>query len=296
MKRLLSILLIAATASVQAVACDRCASNMGLGGPGLAQLVDQHQLGLIHSTSSYQSNHHGNTTDLFHIAEVGAGWYAISSVRISANLPVQWNQRSQNGQRQTVSGLGDLRVMGHYRKTLTFAEREQLRVIFDAGLGLKLPTGKYEAQLGERELPENFSIGNGCVGAIAQPATGLSWGNGGVLLSGNLVFHFPSEGGYRFGNQYSAQLTAYREWWLGSRTRFVPTIGMMWEHSTKDRMRNGYLSASTGGYGVLLPLSVGLRWESLYLNVQFAVPVAQQYASGDTELQHKLGSQLHFFF
>jgi hypothetical protein len=40
----------------------------------------------------------------------------------------------------------------------------------------------------------------------------------------------------------------------------------------------------------------GISMESLYLNLQYAFPVAQQYASGDTELQHKLGSQLHFFF
>jgi hypothetical protein len=296
MKRLLSILLITGTAGVQAFACDRCASNMGLGGLGLAQVVERHQLGLIHSTARYQSNHHGNTDDLFHIAELGASWYAAKSLRLSANLPVQWNQRSQNGQRQTVSGVGDLRVMGYYRKTMTFSTSEEPRLILDAGLGLKLPTGKYEAKLGEQELPENFTIGNGCIGAIAQPAAGLSWDNGGVLLSGNLVFHFPSEGGYRFGNQFSAQLTAYREWRLGSRFRMVPTLGMMWEHSARDRMTNGYLSASTGGYGVLLPLGLGFRWESLYLNLQYAFPVAQQYASGDTELQHKLGSQLHFFF
>lgn len=95
----------------------------------------------------------------------------------------------------------------------------------EAGLGVKAPTGAYDENLSDKNLPENFNTGLGAWGGIIQTNIGINLKNSGVALSGNLQSNWIPEGKYQFGDQWSGQAYAFHQFFAGARLKVTPYAG-----------------------------------------------------------------------
>ena len=129
----------------------------------------------------------------------------------------------------------------------------------EAGSGLSLPTGKYNSDLILAEnLPENFNIGNGSLGYILQMNAVLSHKQSGLLINSNYQWNSNTKKGYHFGNQFSSQLSGFREFPIGKLT-LIPNLGLMYEHISSNAYKNGNTVPETGAEGLFISSAMNFK-------------------------------------
>lgn len=296
MNRFIGVLLFGLMCMTVARACDICACNMGMQGVGLHQLIHSNILGMSYTSAVYQSKHESGVYDYFRNLSVQGTYIPSSNWKLNAFVPYQWNVRKNQEQKQKASGVGDIQIMGHYIIKKEYGSCKEWKFTLDVGSGLKLPTGKYEADLHAQNLPENFNIGNGHYALIFQPTFALSRSSFGFYAAGNYQYNLEIKDRYRFGNQFGIIGTFFCEIPVKDDLKVTPTAGLQWEYSEKDRYATGYNNSETGGYGLLMPIGLSLRWSDFVLQNAFSFPLKQNYANGGSQLNSRFVCQLHYFF
>ncbi|MBK9108293.1 MAG: hypothetical protein IPM92_07915 [Saprospiraceae bacterium] len=296
MKR--GILLLYASIGVLSVvaACDKCACNMSGPSGGISDLVYKNGMSLQYASAYYKSNHMGKSTDVFHTCLLAGNYYLNENLKFNAQIPYQLNTRNSEVGNSQNQGFGDARVMLHAILMKARDLGKGYLAEAQVGLGFKLPTGKYLTDLHASNLPENFNTGNGAFGINAQASVAISKDQMGIYLGSYYLQYLKSKDDYHFGNQLSLSSLFFviKEWSNGF--ALTPQTGFSWEHSWNDRGVNGFQIENTGGWGLLWPIGLSIRKDALLLNLQYSIPLEQNYAGGDSQLRNKMAIDLHYFF
>lgn len=198
--------------------CDLCSCSSSGGNFGLGTLNNVPFVGVrfIHQsfvskdgifTNSPTSKEYFNTYQHWGKLPITERFY------ISAILPYQDLTRKFNDRTEAINGLGDATIMGWYQLKLfkkadeskadyvTIA-KEPSKHSLEFGLGVKLPTGKFEEVLTNRVNP-GFQVGTGSVDAIFAVSHNYTFNKFG--LNNALTYYLKGENKnqYRFGNQFS---------------------------------------------------------------------------------------------
>jgi hypothetical protein len=195
-----------------------------------------------------------------------------------------------------MSGLSDVRVLGSYT---IFGNREvgdNSTIFLEVGAGMKLPTGRYDANIHDSNLPENFNLGNGSFGYIFQPNFVWKYKKNGLVFNGNYTYNQSSESGYHFGSQISSQILLFREFSLTSSLKLIPNIGTQYERIGVDTYNNGNSVHGTGGEGIFGAGGLTVRYKSLRASFTYSEPLQEDYSQGEVEAQRRLSAQLTFNF
>lgn len=298
-KKFLLVPLFALLLWQQLTACDACGCSIGGNGIGLLTNYRSNFIGLGWQLARFQSapGYGAGSTDYFRTFELSVRYHFSGRFKVLLYQPYRMNLRiNSSGPEQRLSGLSDTRVLGAYTLVKDLGLGSQTSLFAELGAGFKIPTGAYDAQLHDRELPENFNPGNGSWGFLIQPNVVLSHRKIGLVAGGVYQHHAANASGYRFGDQLTTQLLFFGETAIGQQLKIVPNGGLSWEKIATDRYANENTVGGTGGNGTYASAGFNLKAGSWIFGAAGSLPLGQSYSHREVEAGGRFSCQLSFTF
>lgn len=299
MKRLVLVMCCCWWLSASLFACDACGSSTSNLGSGLLTDYKSNFLRLSYFNSRFNSSpeHEYVVRDQFEQFNftLRYTWKKLPRVRLMMNVPFGINSRKSSEENSTVEGIGDMLLLPSYVLLNNIAVSKNAKLYLETGAGLNMPTGQFDSHIHERNLPENFNIGRGSWGYLAQLNAVLSKNKNGLVFNNAYQANSNTQKGYRFGNQYVGVLTAYRELKVKN-FKLIPNIGLRYEATTRDEYANGRQVEETGGEGMFLTSAINYKSEKWLAGFNYTTPLSQEYANGEVDAKGRLACHLAFIF
>jgi hypothetical protein len=282
-------------------ACDVCgcaASGIGI---GLMTDYRSNFIRLSYFDSHFSSNpEHGhlNSSDVFTRMSFSFrySFKKLPKLKVIGEVPYGFNFRNDSGTETSIKGFSDTRLIVNYTLLNTMAKNMKTAFYLEAGGGLSLPTGKYNADIVfDENLPENFNIGNGSLGYIFQMNAVLSHDKYGLLINTNYQLNSHTKEGYHFGNQLSSQLAAFREFPVGE-FALIPNAGLLYERISSNAYKNGNTVPETGGEGLFFSSAINVKTEKWLAGVSYSLPIDHHYSGGAVDAGGKLAAHISYLF
>lgn len=298
MNRIWLIALWMLTASTGVYACDACGCSI-LGQPsGLLAQYRKSYISLGWNRSGFTSTP-GNgegSTDAFHAIDLSFQYYFSSRFHAGLYQPFRINTRTTDQGQQQIHGLADTRLLLSYTFFQSVKPGGKFEVYLDAGGGLILPTGKYDPNLHDQELPDNFNPGNGSFGYSISQTSSVSYGQTGLVLKNAWTQFTGTAAGYQYGNQWVANLLTFVEIPVDTQFSFLPMVGFQFENIAGDQYANGNAVHGTGGQGTYASVGGQLKFKSWLCTFQYTIPLSGSYSDGEVEADRRLSCQLTHLF
>ena len=278
--------------------CDVCSGFVNSGGIGLVANYQNNLVGTRWSATSFRSNtdHEANIQDHFSALDVFFQYRLNTKLRLTFFQLYKWNSRTEvDGSINTVDGLTDSRIWAHYI-AIDRPLGEVSNLFWDIGLGLKFPFGKYDPDIHERNLPENFNISNGSWGYLFQTNVVYIFNNWGLSSTTMAQLNSTSTSGYQFGHQLSTAALLFYRITAGQQLQVVPYAGWYFENVTTDRYANGKDVPGTGGNGHYAQAGLQLNFDNWQVGGSYAEPLTQSYSDAEIIAQGRYSIELTYSF
>ncbi|MEO1263410.1 MAG: transporter [Bacteroidota bacterium] len=297
MARYISVLAFLLFATVNGEACDACGCSISGQGIGLLTNFRTNVAGIRYfNTPFHAAPLEGSTEDRFHLAEFFVRYQFNKRFKLMLSQPYRYNvRRDLHASSLDIDGIADTRILGSYALVDQWTSNTS-RLYWELGAGIKLPVGKYDADIHDRDMPENFNIGNGSWGYLLQTSAVYSNNQFGISLNAASQLNGKTSAGYHFGNQISGSLLLFTEKSLGKKGRIVPLVGGSAEIISKDKFANGKNVHSTGGRGLYGMIGVNAGFDRWQLGASFSKPLTQHYSDGEVIADDRFSIEMNYFF
>lgn len=278
----------------EGVACDACGCSALGSGVGLLATFHQSTIGLQYNRAPFISSpsHGHSNSDYFHTVELVARIQLARRLKIQFSQPYRINTREHSWVKQTLQGLGDSRFNINYVLVDRNKANGAFSVYADAGLGIKAPSARFDKQLIDQNLPENFNLGTGSWAGIAQTNVGLNFQNSGLALTGTFQHNWHAEGGYQFGDQWSYSCYGFHQFYpVQNWMMLTPFGGLAGEWIAQDRQANSKYAPSTGGKGLFATIGVNIQVRKWLLGGSYSRPLKQAYSGNEILAKPKFSIQ-----
>lgn len=298
MARLLFVLALTWIAnSSNLSACDACGCSLNGSALGVLQGYRNNFFGIGFYRTPFRTLSHHPGKDYFYTTEIFGRYHLSPRWKIALAQPFQSNMRVPvEGEKSTVKGLGDTRLMAAYAILNDKYFGKSGKIYWETALGTKLPTGKYDKELSSGELPENFNIGSGSLGLITQTALQLDFGKFGLSTHASWLWNSKSPTGYRFGSQSTAASRVFMRWFLGDKIVILPNAGLSGEWIQRDQFANGRSNTSTGGQGLLFTSGINAKVFDFFVGASLQMPLAGEYSNGEVSAMNRVNLDISYFF
>lgn len=296
MKQIMGWLFIMMIGSQTAQACDVC----GCSGIGIGLLTDYKRnfVRLSYAYTGFEAAPQVGyrVADRFHQANLSVRYGIGEKIRLFADVPLQSNWRysalEKHPQQQT--GLGDAQILGYYvpyNRSLS----AQNKFYWEIGGGFSFPTGAYDPNIHDRNLPENFNVGKGSMGYLFQTNAILTIRQLGIVANLKYRHNGPTPKGYRFGDNWSAQGTLFYE--VPVKTiQLIPNINVVLEHMFGDAYANGKSVHGTDAVGCFISAAFNVKTTSWVAGIVASLPIFNHYGEGDIQATGRLSCQFSYLF
>lgn len=289
-------------ASVPAFACDACGCSMSQAYWGLMPGNSRHYAGLWWQYQLYRSYfeqdvypERGGVPEYFNTFELRGRYRLSKRLQAVALLPYTYNLRGKAGEYGEVEGAGDVVALASYTlfdnsDSLAFGLRHRL----SAGVGVKMPTGRYRRREPFGQSNPNFQQGTGSWGLLLNLSYTVRMGKAGINLDGTYRTDNTNRYGYRYGNRFNGAANLF---WLSrvGAVELMPNAGLLYEKAGWD-VEDGYYHTSTGGEALFAGLGLEGYWGRFNLGVSWHLPVSQNLSNGLLEAEARGGLHFNFFF
>ena len=305
MRTLLAVALLVLYTSI-ASACDVCGCSISGNYFGILPQFNRHFVGFRWSDRSFQTAHsptalaNGNfhSQERYSTLEAFVRFYPHRRIQVLALVPYQFIQRNE-GVTTNVNGLGDVSLMANY---LVINSGDSLqrkwRHTLAAGLGTKLPTGRYRAGLRSSEvINANLQPGSGSTDFTLGAQYTLRRGSFGVATDVYYRINTANKQDYRFGNRLNGSLKCF--YWKNIRRgtfSILPNAGVFAETAGADQ-QEGIALEGTSGH-----VTLGLLGLDVYIGgrvsagVTFQKPLDQYLGEGAIKAGNRWMASLNYIF
>ncbi|MDO6517193.1 transporter [Zobellia uliginosa] len=275
--------------------CDTCGCGSSGGSMGYGTGLNNNFFGLRYIGQEYRSRD-GIFADSPWITENFNTIQAWANLpigkRIIANVivPFQFHNRSlPDNSEQTISGLGDISVLGFYN--LIAATPDSIVSIkpehyFQLGGGIKMPTGKYDKDNNEGSVNPSFQLGNGSWDYVLAMNYGFTYRNWGISTMANYTIKTKNPKDYQFGNQLNLGINAFKTYYI-SDVALTPIVGVSEEIYASNR-ELGIEVAHTKGDVFLGKLSIEASYNRYSLGLTGMLPISQNLNDDKVELRNRV--------
>jgi hypothetical protein len=303
MQRITILMVLGLLLSVNAMACDAC-------GCGISSTY----WGLIPNNSAgfvgvwYQHQHF--QTDLTYLQEDGQTFYSYEDfntfdwrarysigegIFLSAMVPYVYHQRQYGDQSTTISGLGDVTLLGTFTVlNTTDSLLSNVRHRLTLGGGVKLPTGKFRIADNQEVVNPNFQAGTGSLDFLLQASYTARLNNFGMQIDGIYKINTTNPDEYKFGNQLTGSANFFYLQALGA-FEIMPTAGVTYEQAEKD-VERGFFQRTSGGQIFSAQAGLELYWDRFNIGANYIHPLQQKWADGVIEANPRWSVHASFFF
>lgn len=300
MKKLCLIIVLTLTACAS-FACEICGCGGGNFYLGLLPGFKSKFVGLRYHYMNYNtqlkddpsqfSHNYYNTAEVWGGINIGSRWQVLGFI------PYHINKQTDDDGTSGNHGLGDVTLLANYqvlhtRKTSenTAGTEQQLWI----GGGIKVPTGKFDANVTDPDLTiadVNAQLGTGSVDVLLNAMYNVRLGKWGI--NNTLSYkENTAKNTYTFGNKVSANTIGYYRI-TGKKVSLLPNVGLMYENTAENKL-SGQKVPVTGGYIATASAGTEVSIKNMTIGATVHTPVSQNYADGQTKLKWRSAVQVTF--
>jgi hypothetical protein len=284
-------------------ACDICGCGVGGNYIGILPEFHKHIFGVRYRSNSLKthlgvggSTTYLTATEQYHTMELWGGWNIKPKFRVMAAIPYSFNERTNLGISKSKNGISDISVLGFYQlfynSKAAFTNKILVQTLWLGG-GIKLPTGKYNADDKQNTMQNTnlFQLGTASVDFTVNTMYDLRIQDAGLNISGSYKMNTANKYGYNYGNKLNATAQLYYKFKLSQNLTLAPNTGVVYEMSKKDIDNTipvdisggNLLQGSVGVETVMKKVSIGANWQT---------PLAQNLANNVVRANNKI--MIHF--
>jgi hypothetical protein len=289
MKRIYCMLLM--LVSIPALACDICGSGAGGSYLGLLPQFRKHFFGfryqqnsLVHHLGAGGSVNYLTTTETYRITEFWGAANIGSRFRITAFIPFNFIQRTNQQEHLTDQGMGDVTVIGYYQLLNTNTEADPGKLVQSLwiGAGVKLPSGKYnpEDKNIQQSAQNTFQLGTGSTDLSVHAMYDLRLQQTGININAGYKMKTRNKYDYQYGNKFTLNTLAYHRFSIADKINFLPNAGVLYETSAKDWKTKDIQVWETGGYSLMGTIGLEFSAGRISAGVNFQTPLSQRLGEG----------------
>ncbi|MCH5598191.1 transporter family protein [Niabella ginsengisoli] len=289
------IILIVIISPLLSIACDICGCGGGNNYIGILPDFHKHIVGIRYRYNAMLS-HVGvggatsylTTKERYNITEAWGGWNISDRVRVMAVVPYSFNEKINQGNKQSKDGIGDISLSGFYellnnRNTIS-GKNDNPKLLVQSlwlGGGVKLATGKYNPsdKANAGQSTNLFQLGTGSYDFNLNAMYDIRLQDAGINLNSNYKINTANKFDYRYGNKLSLNSQAYYKFRTKSNIMIAPNAGIQYENSKTDMDENINVTVSGGR---LLSGTIGLETGigKFAIGANYQTPLSQNLANG----------------
>ena len=269
--------------------CDACGCSASGGSMGFASMLNTNFIGIRYFNQSYKSTDglYSNSpwyNENFNTLQLWARIPVVKRVQISALIPYHFHNRETNSGTQNISGLGDITVLGMYQLYQTHKDSTLFIHSLQAGAGLKIPVGKFDATNNGSVNP-SYQVGTGSWDYLLAAEYVIRRQKLGLNTLLNYVIKTENDKYYQFGNQFNYAGTFF---YLLKRDAYsiVPQLGFAGE-LYESNYQLGQKVRNTSGDIFLGKIGFEVGKDKLSLGANVMLPIAQNLTGGNVEANYR---------
>ncbi|MDI9866458.1 hypothetical protein QM480_19105 [Flectobacillus sp. DC10W] len=298
------LLIFCCTFFYESRACDICGCSNGNAFFGILPQSHRGFLGLRYRYSNFDSHLNSQllkTKESFHTTELWGRFYPLKKVQILAFVPYNFNAQTQilPNITNTIQGLGDITILGHYNVLNTFwdSTAHQVNHNLMLGLGVKAPTGKfkYDQNSVEEVANPNFQLGTGSTDFLVNAIYTVRYDQWGLNTDITYKINTENSNQYRYGNKLTTALTAFYAKGFGQGNTLMPNAGVYWEYAQNDHDK-GIINKDTGGYWASANIGCEAFFKKFSFGVTHQMPFAQELSRGELKANARTTAHITFMF
>jgi Putative MetA-pathway of phenol degradation len=303
MKKLFTILLLSIITG-NTYACDICGCGVGSYYTGILPEFSKKIFGLRYRYNSLQThiNPGGSTSYLttlekFNTIDVWAGWTISQKFRLMGYIPLNFNEKTNQGTTINKTGIGDIGIQGFYRvfDIRGSSGKNYIGQSLWMGAGIKLPTGNYQpSQKDETGQSANtFQLGTGSLDFTLNMMYDLRIQDFGINTTASYKINTVNKDEYQYGNKLSSTLQAYYKVRVKKKFTIAPNAGLAYETAAKDH--DGKLVADVSGGNILLAIA-GAEFTTgkIAIGGNLQSPLSQHLAKGSVKANNRMMIHISF--
>ncbi|MEC4049538.1 transporter [Flavobacterium sp. SUN046] len=278
--------------------CDACGCSASGGSMGFSSMLNNNFIGVRYVYQSYTAkegvfNNSPWVDENFNTVQVWGRIPISKHIQITTLIPFHDNYRDLPATgKQTISGLGDLTVMGMYTVFQTpvdsipaYAHKLQF------GVGVKAPTGKYNLA-NNGTLNPSFQLGTGSWDYLLVTEYVLKRKQLGLNNVLSYTFKTENQKQYQFGNQLNYGSTLFYLLDLNS-VKLVPQAGLAGEvYEANKQVKQEVLG--TKGDILFSKFGVEAGRNNWSIGINTMLPINQNLTGGNVKANYRWSINLNY--
>jgi hypothetical protein len=293
----LAITLVIVASFLPAGACEICGCGVGNYYMGILPRFNHRFIGLRYHFNSFRTRLQDDpaqfSRDFYQTVEVWSGWNIGKRVQLLALVPYNFNHQVSDEGTSNRNGLGDVTVLANY-KLLDIPPQGHASQQLWIGGGIKLPTGQFDIEEGDPDLAAvaNTQRGSGSTDFLLTTMYNVQFSKWGINTNASYKINTGNRDEYKFGNKFSGSAFVY---YASPKTTTVvsPNLGILYEHTAASELSTGKVNL-TGGSLLLAAAGIEVSFKKTAVGFNTQLPVAQDFAGGQT--RSKLKGMAHITF
>ncbi len=230
----------------EASACEICGCSGNGYHLGILPQFKKHFIGVRNTYRVFNSQHliseqlHilGNrSVEYYNTTELWGRYQAGKKTQLFLLVPYNHFVQHEEGKpSQKVQGLGDISLLAnHILLNKNAGKMGKLQQTWQAGAGLKLPTGKYDSNNSD-DLNANMNAGTGSVDVLLNTIYTLRYDHLGLNLDMGYRINTENTDAFRYGNRLTggARVFYWKNIGRAMKWSVLPNIGILYDRAAKD--------------------------------------------------------------
>ena len=295
-------------------ACSICGCGGGNLYIGMYPIFDSKFIGIRYNYSDYKTVLQNDPTqyskNTYTNYEIWAGANLSKKWQLFAILPYQYNKQLSDDGNNISQGIGDLTLLTNYQilnqRKVVNNKKLILHQLWIGG-GLKLKTGKFEMDVHDPNATlaiANAQMGTGSTDFLFNFRDVYQVENWGLASNVNYKINTSNGKGYQYGNKLMFSSTVFYNLNFKEMS-IIPNAGIQFENLDGNKLDGQLISLSegldsgayyTGGHCLNLQTGIETNLRKISLGFNFQLPIQQNFAASQTNLNWKGSIHLTYNF
>ncbi|MGY5353737.1 hypothetical protein [Wenyingzhuangia sp. IMCC45467] len=291
-KILFTVLLITST---NIFACDVCgcgASNSN----SFANVLGGNYVGFTYNYMHFQyiqNNSNPNfplATDHVNTLSITGQYFITDKIQVNGTIPYRFNNRYKASGDVANNGVGDVSLYGMYN-LLQNTNNHNLKI----GVGLKLPTGKFDLQNSSLNQTSAAQLGTGSWDVLFPLQYHYNKNNWSVNMSAMYFLKGKNNDEFKYGNQTQINISSSYVFPLRTKFSIASIIGASYDHFLASE-RFDIVDNRTNGKMLNANIGIQAETEHFIVGVNSQLPLSQNLIDNEVTFNYGLGVYTYWKF
>lgn len=269
--------------------CDACGCSASGGSMGFASMLNTNFIGIRYFNQAYKSTDglYSNSVwyrENFNTIQVWARIPVVKKIQISALVPYNFHNREIALGTQSISGLGDITVLGMYEVYKTRKDSIAFVQTLQLGAGIKIPVGSYDEKNNGSFNP-SYQVGTGSWDYLFATEYIVKHKKIGLNAMLNYILKTENDKKYRFGNQFNYATTLFYLYET-EKISFATQVGVAGE-VYQDNYQLGQKVRNTSGDILFGKMGFEVGITKYSIGASIMLPINQNLNGGNVEAQYR---------